>query len=199
MHKTKWSEGWLPLDTYEKRVDSLVTVENTRDWEGLRKRIIKNKGIRNSVVSALMPGESSSLSAGTTNGPYAIRELNLMKTNDTLVNYWSAPDGTKLAKKYQIAWEIKNSDMIKVYAVMQKWTDQAISADLFVKIQDDQKVSSSEMLQDYLDMVKYGLKSRYYVNSLTVGTKKKEEEVPEVVVPVQEEEESPGVCEACAL
>ena len=28
MHKTFWPEGWLPLDTYEKRVDSLVTVDN---------------------------------------------------------------------------------------------------------------------------------------------------------------------------
>jgi len=57
--------------------------------------------------------------------------------------------------------------MIKVYAIMQKWCDQAISADLFVKIQGDQKVSSSNMIQDYLDMVKYGMKTRYYVNSLT--------------------------------
>src|SRR5205085_2663653 len=35
MHKTKWPEGWLPVDTYEKRVDELVTVENKRDWENL--------------------------------------------------------------------------------------------------------------------------------------------------------------------
>jgi ribonucleoside-diphosphate reductase alpha chain len=57
--------------------------------------------------------------------------------------------------------------MIKVYSIFQKWCDQAISADLFVKIQGDQKVSSTDMIQDYLTMVKYGMKSRYYVNSLT--------------------------------
>jgi ribonucleoside-diphosphate reductase alpha chain len=59
--------------------------------------------------------------------------------------------------------------MIRVYAIVQKWTDQAISADLFVNLQGDQKVSSSNIVQDYLDMVKYGMKSRYYVNSLTGG------------------------------
>jgi ribonucleoside-diphosphate reductase alpha chain len=32
MHKTKWPQGWLPIDTYEKRVDELVTVGNKRDW-----------------------------------------------------------------------------------------------------------------------------------------------------------------------
>ena len=167
MHKTKWPEGWLPIDTYEKRVNDLVTVDNKRDWDLLRKDIIKNGGIRNSVLVAHMPGESSTISSGTTNGPYPIREFYLMKTNDTLVNHWNAPDGTRLKNKYQLAWDINTCDMIKVYAIMQKWCDQGISSDFFVKIQGDQKVSSSTMIQDYLDMVKYGLKSRYYVNSLT--------------------------------
>ena len=58
MHKTKWPDGWLPLDTYEKRVDEVHSAETKRDWELLRKEIIKNKGIRNSVVAAMMPGES---------------------------------------------------------------------------------------------------------------------------------------------
>jgi ribonucleoside-diphosphate reductase alpha chain len=58
IHKTKWPEGWLPIDTYEKKVDELVTVDYKRDWETLRKAIIENGGIRNSVVAAHMPGES---------------------------------------------------------------------------------------------------------------------------------------------
>jgi ribonucleoside-diphosphate reductase alpha chain len=167
MHKTKWVDGWLPTDTYEKRVDELVTVENLRDWESLRTEIISNGGIRNSVLNAMMPSESSSISSGTTNGLYPIRELYVLKTNDTGVNHWAAPDGTKLKNRYQSAWDISTTDMIKVYAIVQKWTDQGISADLFVKIIGDQKVSSSDMIRDYLDIVKLGLKSRYYVNSLT--------------------------------
>jgi len=119
------------------------------------------------VLSNNVVVHNSTISSGTTNGPYPIREFSMMKTNDTLVNHWVAPDSTKLKNKYQLAWDVDTTSMIKVYAIMQKWCDQAISADLFVKIQGDQKVSSSAMIQDYLDMVRYGMKSRYYVNSLT--------------------------------
>lgn len=206
MHKTAWPEGWLPIDTYEKRVDELVTVGNLRDWESLRKQIIENKGIRNSVLVAHMPGESSTIAAGTTNGPYPIRELYIMKTNDTQVNHWAAPDGTKLRKNYQSAWDVSTTDMIKVYSIMQKWTDQGISADLFVRIQGDQKISSTDIVQDYLDMVKYGMKTRYYVNSLTsegVDLTKSENAVSQAPTkpaePTIEQLGDDDYCESCAL
>ena len=197
MHKTLWPEGWLPIDTYEKRVDELVTVENKRDWESLRKQIIDNGGIRNSVVSCFMPGESSTIASGTTNGLYPIRDLYIMKTNDTMANHWAAPDGTKLKNKYQSAWDISTSDMIKVYSIVQKWTDQGISADLFVKIIGDEKVSSTQITQDYLDMVKYGMKTRYYVNSLTsVGVDLTK---VETAVDASPEEDEHYICESCSL
>ena len=201
IHKTLWPEGWLPLDTYEKKVDELVTVENKRDWESLRSKIIANGGIRNSVLVAHMPGESSSISAGTTNGVYPIRYLDIMKTNDTLINYWVAPESTKLKHKYQSAFDISTTDMIKFYAVMQKWTDQAISADLFVKIHGDEKISSLQVLQDYLDMVKYGLKTRYYVNSSTSTGVKLEstERATSSVITETENTTSAEYCESCAL
>ena len=167
MNKTLWPEGWLPIDTYEKKVDELVTVENKRDWESLRKAIIQNGGIRNSVCVAHMPAESSSISSETTNGPYPIRDFDLVKTSDTMAISYVVPDSTKLKGHYEIAWDIPSSDMVKCYAIMQKWTDQAISADLWKKLQGDEKVSSSEMLKTYFDIVKYGVKTRYYQNSLT--------------------------------
>lgn len=198
MHKTKWPQGWLPIDTYEKKVDELVTVPNKRDWETLRAEIIANGGIRNSVVAAHMPGESSTIGAGTTNSVYPIRDTYIMKTNDTLANHWAAPDGTKLKNKYQLAWEVSTSDMIKVYAVIQKWTDQAISADLFVKILGSDKISSTQIIQDYLDIVKYGVKTRYYVNSLTSsGVDVNAEEKSAVEEPPAEDENY--ICESCSI
>ncbi len=196
MHKTLWPKGWLPLDTYEKRVDELITVRNKRDWESLRQKIIENKGIRNSVVCCFMPGESSTIGAGTTNGLYPIRDLYIMKTNDTMANHWAAPDGTKLKNKYQSAWDIQTSDMIKFYAIIQKWTDQGISADLFVKIIGDEKVSSTQIIQDYLDMVKFGLKTRYYVNSLTSNGVDLVKEETAIEVDDQVED---GFCEGCSI
>lgn len=167
MHKTLWPQGWLPIDTYERKVDELVTVGLKRDWETLRSAIIENGGIRNSALVAHMPGESSTIAAGTTNGVYPIRELYMMKTSDTQVNHWAAPDGTKLSKNYQSAWDISTTDMIYDYAILQKFADQTISADLYVRVDGDQKISSSDIVQDYLNIVKYGMKTRYYVNSLT--------------------------------
>jgi len=197
MNKTKWPSGWLPIDTYEKRVGGLVTIENKRDWESLRSKIIKNGGIRNSVLAAYMPGESSSISSGTTNGPYPIRETYIMKTNDTAVNHWCAPDSTKLKVRYQSAWDIATTDMIKVYAVMQKWTDQGISADLFVRIVGDDKVTSSSMINDYLDMVKFGMKTRYYVVSLTSdGVDLNTTENALISLDAPDDEEP---CESCTL
>lgn len=200
MHKTLWPKGWLPIDTYEKKVDELVTVGNKRDWEGLRAKIISNGGIRNSVLAAHMPGESSTIAAGTSNGPYPIRELYIMKTNDTVVNHWAAPDGTKLKNKYQLAFDVSTTAMIQDYAIMQKWTDQAISADLYVKLIGDTKVSSSAMISDYLLQVKYGMKTRYYINSLTsegVNIAKTENAV--AAGPIVVEEDEVGICESCAL
>ena len=167
MHKTLWPEGWLPIDTYERRVDELVTVGNKRDWEGLRRAIIANGGIRNSVCIAHMPAESSSLASETTNSVYPIRDFDLVKTNDTKAIPFVVPDSTRYRNRYEKAWDIPTSSLIKVYAVIQKWTDQAISADLYQKLQGDTKVGTSEMLNGYFDLVKYGVKTRYYQNSLT--------------------------------
>lgn len=193
--KTGWPEGWLPIDTYEKRVDEIVTVGYKRNWETLREKIIENGGIRNSVVAAIMPSESSSVSAGTTNAVYPIRDYDLMKTNETMVLHYVAPDSTKLRDKYELAWDISTQDLIKCYAIMQKWTDQGISADLYRKILGADKVGTKEMIDDYLAMVKYGLKSRYYQNSLTSKGGLDTIEIAQEDLP----EEDHGICESCSL
>ena len=114
-----------------------------------------------------MPAESSSISSETTNSILPIRDFDLNKTNDTMQINYVVPDSTKLRNKFQIAWDISTDDLIKVYAVVQKFTDQAISADLYRKLQGDEKVGTTEMLKNYLDLVRYGVKTRYYQNSLT--------------------------------
>lgn len=203
MHKTYWPDGWLPIDTYEKKVDSIVKPMYKRDWENLRGQIIKNKGIRNSVVCAIMPAESSSIASETTNSVYPIRDFDLVKTNDTgSVNY-VVPDAEELKDKYQIAWDVKTEDLIKVYAVLQKFVDQGISADLYRKMQGTEKVGTAEMLSNYLDLVRYGIKTRYYQNSLigkTVDLNASEDD------PSNQEKQDLAVgqeestyCESCAL
>ena len=55
--RTKYSQGLLPIDHYNKTMDTVVKREFDCDWDGLRNDI-KEFGLRNSVVSAQMPCES---------------------------------------------------------------------------------------------------------------------------------------------
>jgi len=170
IHRTKWTEGWIPLDTYQKKLDGVVKAPLQYDWEQLRGEIIENGGIRNSTLVALMPGESSSKASGTVNSIYPIRELSMMKTDNNLTTYWCAPHSEKLGRYYQSAWEIPSKDMIEHYGAFQKFTDQAISADLFRKIEGADKVGTDEMLQEYFHMLRCGMKTRYYYNTHTSKT-----------------------------
>ncbi len=57
MHKTKWTDNnsWLPLDTYNRNVDSLITCGLQHNWDDIRQRIIENGGHAFSVLSSDMP------------------------------------------------------------------------------------------------------------------------------------------------
>lgn len=60
MYKTKWIDGWTPLETYCREVDKIVTVGNKRDWKGISKRVVENGGHAFSVLASHMPSESCS-------------------------------------------------------------------------------------------------------------------------------------------
>lgn len=167
---TKYPEGWLPIDTYCKNVDNIVTVGLQYDWESLRKEIIKTGGIRNSVLEAYMPNESSSVATGGTNSVYPIRALKVIKTSGTNKNLFIAPEAESLALDYELAWDIDTKDMIDGYAIVQKFTGQAISADLYVKYGSntgDRNIGTKELLTNFLYLTKMALKTRYYINSST--------------------------------
>ncbi|QVD49311.1 ribonucleotide reductase of class Ia (aerobic), alpha subunit [Xanthomonas phage vB_XciM_LucasX] len=167
IHRTKYADGWLPIDTYQKAVDKIVQVPLQYDWEALRGEVKANGGIRNSSLVAYMPGESSSKASGTVNSIYPARELTIMKTDGNLTTYWAAPNSDKLGRFYELAWDIPTRDMIEVYGIFQKFTDQAISADLFRKIEGSEKITTDEMLEDYFHMMRVGMKTRYYMNTHT--------------------------------
>lgn len=166
MLKTKYPNGWLPIDTYNKNVDLVHTQPLLYDWETLRKQIIDNGGIRNSTVCAMMPCESSSLASNTTNGLYPIRNGVVIKIDEDSKKVFIAPGWEYLSDNYQIAFDIKDPDMTDTYAIFQKFTDQGISADFYKKYtKDDNAVSFKDIFQSWLYRHKMGLKSRYYINS----------------------------------
>lgn len=195
MHKTKWPKGWLPIDTYKKTVDELADPIYKYDWEQLRKEIIDNGGIRNSVLVAHMPTESSSKASGVPNGIYPVRDFFLKKTDQKNVVDWCPKDGDILGNNYQLAYDIDTIDLIKMYAVFQKWTDQSISADFYKDRTKKIEISDREIINEYLTMVKYGVKSRYYQNTLTSKVKEEETVIEPVVIEKVEEKDEYGYSE----
>ena len=163
--KTKWSSGWLPLDSYKKTVDSVVPHKLHYDWDALRKEIKEQGGLRNSALVAHMPFESSSKRHAHPNGVYPIRELYLNKTDGGNSIDWCAPDGDLIGADYQLAYDIATQDMIRYYAVLQKWADQSISADFYEDRIKNPRISKDTLIERYLLRKRLGVKAKYYSNS----------------------------------
>lgn len=181
MNRTKWPEGWLPIDTYKKSVDELVAPIYKYPWEELRAEIIDNKGIRNSTLCNYMPSESSSKASGAPNSIYPIRDLSLKKTDAKNVLDWVAIDNDIYEQEYQLAWEITNTDMTKMYAVVQKFTDQGISADKYRDRSENKYLTTEEIVEEFINMVKYGMKTKYYQNTFSVNVDGTESKIVSVV------------------
>lgn len=201
--KTLWKEGWLPLDTYNKNVDECVTVPNKRDWNLARRLVVENGGHLFSVLVAHMPSESSSIKSGATNSVYPVRLIKLKKSSDTKAVSYVVPESDRLETYYELAYDIDVVDMAKVYGIIQKWTDQGISADQWYRAQGNSKISSTDLLRGFFAFVRYGVKSRYYLNVLTGksldldvdGRPKLVEESLEEVIQADSEAD----CEGCRL
>lgn len=170
INRTKWVDGWLPIDTYNKSVDEVCNTPLQYDWEALRKALIANKGMRFSSLVAHMPTESSSKAAGCPNGVYPIRELSIGKSDATNTIDWTAPDSDLIGHQYQLAYDIDIFKLIDCYSIIQKFTDQAISADLYIDRRETLDLSATHLIKITAHMQRRGMKSRYYVNSRTDDT-----------------------------
>ena len=166
MHRTKWVDGWTPMATYNKNVDKIQDFEYKYDWQDLSNRIKANGGIRNTVTSAFMPGESSSKAAGVTNSINFIKGKNLDKSDEEKTSPFSAPYSDNPDYAYEIAYDIPSKDIDEMYAIAQKFTDQAISADHYKKLNKGATVTTEEMIEGFLNRVRLGHKTKYYQNSL---------------------------------
>lgn len=166
MHRTKWVDGWTPIQTYNKNVDKIQDFEYKFDWEDLSKRIIANGGIRNTVTTAFMPGESSSKAAGVTNSINLIKGKNLDKSDEEKTSPFAAPYSDNPNYIYEIAYDVPTRHVDEMYAIAQKFTDQAISADHYKKLNKGATVTTDEMIEGFLNRVTLGHKTKYYQNSL---------------------------------
>ena len=175
-HRTKYSDGILPIDTYKKEVDEICNRKLTMKWEQLRKDI-KEHGLRHSTLSAQMPSESSSVVSNATNGIEPPRDYLSVKKSKKGTLKQVVPDYKTLKNSYTLLWDMKgNEGYINIVAVMQKYFDQAISGNWSYNPEqyEEGQVSIAQMAQDLLTTYKLGWKTSYYQN--TYDSKKDEDE-----------------------
>ena len=145
----KYGNGILPIDTYKKDVDEIVSNDLKYDWESLRALVLEH-GVRNSTLSAQMPSESSSVVSNATNGIEPPRGyLSIKKSKKGLKQI--VPGYQHLKNNYTLLWDMKsNEGYINVVAVMQKFFDQAISGNWSYNPEHypDNEVPVSVMAQD---------------------------------------------------
>ena len=166
-HRTKYSDGLLPLDTYKKDVDDLVAPEYNYDWDSLRQSI-DEYGLRHSTLSAQMPSESSSVVSNATNGIEPPRDYLSIKKSKKGPLKQIVPQYNTLKNNYTLLWEMQsNKGYVGIVAVMQKFFDQAISGNWSYNPEkfDNNEVPVSVMAQDLLMTYKYGWKTSYYQNT----------------------------------
>ena len=201
--RTKYSSGTLPIDTYKKDVDELVSTELQHDWDMLRNDILEY-GLRNSTLSAQMPSESSSVVSNATNGIEPPRGYLSIKKSKKGPLKQIVPQYASLKNNYTLLWDMKdNGGYIRIVAVMQKFFDQAISGNWSYNPENypDNEVPVSQMAKDFLTTYKYGWKTSYYQNTHDLKSDEVDEEpqskLDELLLELSQAEE--GECESCAV
>jgi len=165
--ETKYGQGITPNQTYAKALDEIVPHQERMDWEGLRKQL-KETGIRNSTLMALMPSETSAQIANATNGIEPPRSLISVKQSKHGVLKQVVPEYKRLKNKYDLLWEQRSPEgYIKIVSVLQKYIDQGISVNTSYNPSyfEDEKIPMSTMLQHLLMFYKLGGKQLYYFNT----------------------------------
>ena len=166
-NETKYGHGVVPIDTRKIEIDELVKHTERMDWKSLREDL-KEYGIRNSTVMALMPAETSAQISNSTNGIEPPRSLVSVKQSKHGVLKQVVPEYRRLQNKYDLLWDQKSPEgYLKIVAILQKYVDQGISVNTSYNpvFFEDEKIPMSVMIQHLLMFYKYGGKQLYYFNT----------------------------------
>jgi ribonucleoside-diphosphate reductase alpha chain len=165
---TKYSMGIMPVDTRKKEVDELVPHKERMPWDDLRNNA-KIYGIRNSTVMALMPSETSSQIANSTNGIEPPRSYISIKQSKDGILKQVVPEFRRLKNRYDLLWDQKTPEgYMKIAAILQKYIDQSISLNTSYNPEhyDGGQLPMSELIRHMVLGYKWGHKTWYYMNTL---------------------------------
>ena len=197
--ETRYGDGVVPMDTRKREVDELTPYVERQDWASLRESL-KEHGIRNSTLMALMPAETSAQISNSTNGIEPPRSYVSVKQSKHGVLKQVVPGIHKLKNKYELLWDQQSPEgYLKIMAVLQKYIDQGISVNTSYNpvFFEDEKIPMSTMLQHLIMFYKYGGKQLYYFNTFDgqgeIDVNKLMDE------PLAQGEDDDGACDACVI
>ncbi len=142
-------------------------VENTKDGEKWKKLFadMKVSGVRFAYNTAPAPNTSTAGVVGTTAALLPIYKKFFVETNLSAPTVRVAP---KLSKEnfwyYKEYINMDMNEVIDMMAVLYKWIDQSISFEWMI---DPSRVSPAQLYEYYLKSWNSGIKTVYYVRSLS--------------------------------
>ncbi|WP_434359772.1 ribonucleoside-diphosphate reductase subunit alpha [Parasalinivibrio latis] len=166
-NETTYAKGILPIDSYKKDIDAVCDEPLHYDWEALREEIVTH-GLRNSTLTALMPSETSSQISNATNGIEPPRGFVSVKASKDGILKQVVPDYENCRDSYELLWNIGGNDgYLQLVGIMQKFVDQAISANTNYDPSkfENGRVPMKLLLKDLLTAYKLGVKTLYYHNT----------------------------------
>ncbi|WP_299076867.1 class 1a ribonucleoside-diphosphate reductase subunit alpha [uncultured Paraglaciecola sp.] len=200
--ETTYFQGLMPIDTYKKDLDKICDEPLHCDWDALRADI-KQYGLRNSTLSALMPSETSSQISNATNGIEPPRGHISIKSSKDGVLKQVVPEYERLKDKYELLWDLPSNDgYLQLAGIMQKFVDQTISANTSYDPNkyEGGKVPMKLLIQDLLTSYKLGVKTLYYHNTRDGADDATQQEltsqkfVPQEVIVEEDDDCAGGAC-----
>lgn len=161
--KSEWAKGILPVDTINPNAKELTTREYVMDWDYLREYV--RGGMRNAYLMAIAPTSTIGIVTDSTSSIEAIYKKVFVEANLSGNIKNIAPSLTADTWNYYMsAYDLDQIKVIKAAAVRQKWLDQGQSLNIYVRTD---KATTRYLNDIYMTANKYGLKSTYYLRSLS--------------------------------
>ncbi|MBA2176721.1 ribonucleoside-diphosphate reductase subunit alpha [Halobacillus locisalis] len=131
------------------------------NWRALQERVQRN-GIRNGYLMAVAPNSSTSLIAGSTASIDPIFKRFYSEEKKDFKIPVTAPDlNHHTYGFYPSAYDVDQKASMRQNAARQKYIDQSISFNLYVR----NSIQAKELLDLHLEAWKLGLKTTYYTRS----------------------------------
>lgn len=159
---SEWSKGIVLGKDKQRFTDNSAMADK---WSELIDNI-QESGVRFAYHLSPAPNTSSSLVVGTTAGVLPIYKKYFVETNSIAPNVNVAPNLTKENFWYYKEYVNMNmNDVIDMVSTMQTWIDQAISFEWMI---NPMQVTPADLYAYYMKAWKSGLKTVYYVRSMSL-------------------------------